>query len=61
MKLNHACTSQIIVTKKPNDHHTVNFYKTHYGHEFDLQHLHVPLKDRSNIAAKLNNGVPVTR
>ncbi|KAJ8943228.1 hypothetical protein NQ314_009801 [Rhamnusium bicolor] len=59
-KINYACTSQIRVIVNKNKC-TAFYYKTHYGHNIDLQHLHIPKDERSIIAAKLSSGVSVSQ
>lgn len=61
-KINKSCTSQIVVTKNiETDSYSVVFFKTHYGHALQLEHLRVPLEDRKNIAVKLAAGVSTTK
>lgn len=61
-KINFNCTSQIkIEVNKLNRSVFIKFYKTHYGHSIDLQHLKIPKTDRMTIAQKLASGVAVTR
>ncbi|XP_050497561.1 uncharacterized protein LOC126878735 [Diabrotica virgifera virgifera] len=57
-KMLNSCTSQIIVSKNiQTDCCTVTYFKTHYGHDNDIEHLHVPKSDKENIASKLILGV----
>ncbi|XP_044266575.1 uncharacterized protein LOC123012605 [Tribolium madens] len=59
-KLNRGCTSQIIVNKSHDGTLSVNYFKNHYGHEVDLEHVKLSKQDRGSIATKLLLGLPVT-
>ncbi|EFA09886.1 hypothetical protein TcasGA2_TC012035 [Tribolium castaneum] len=59
-KLNRGCTSQIIVNKSHDGTLSVNYFKTHYGHEVDLEHVKLSKQDRCSIASKLLLGLPVS-
>lgn len=56
-KINKACTSQIIVTVQKNEHCFMKYYKAHYGHGQELQHLRISQASRETIASKLISGV----
>ncbi|XP_072385917.1 uncharacterized protein [Diabrotica undecimpunctata] len=57
-KMVNSCTSQIIVSKNiQTDCCVIKYFKTHYGHEDDIEHLHIPKSDKENIASKLILGV----
>lgn len=56
-KMNTHCTSQIIVTKNENAECLMQYYKNHYGHGQDIQHLRLSKATRENIASKLIMGV----
>ncbi|XP_072385507.1 uncharacterized protein [Diabrotica undecimpunctata] len=51
------CTSQIKIVSA-NDKITVNFQKTHYGHEIELGKIRLPKQEREKIASKLLVGIP---
>ncbi|KAJ8912340.1 hypothetical protein NQ315_014707, partial [Exocentrus adspersus] len=59
-KINSACTSQIKVVISDNMC-TAFYYKTHYGHDVELQHLRISSRDRATIAGKLASGVSISR
>lgn len=54
-KLPSACTSQIILSVK-NNIYRARYYKNHYGHRTELQHLPLLKEDRDLIAGKLAMG-----
>lgn len=60
LKLNHGCTSQIIVNKSHNGSVSINYFKTHYGHEINLEHVKLSKQDRGAVASKLLLGLPVS-
>uniref|UniRef100_A0A6P7GUU1 Uncharacterized protein LOC114341030 n=1 Tax=Diabrotica virgifera virgifera TaxID=50390 RepID=A0A6P7GUU1_DIAVI len=55
--LNYSCTSQIKVVRG-NDKVTVNFQKTHYGHEIEVGKIRLPKQERGKVASKLVVGIP---
>ncbi|RZC42969.1 MULE domain containing protein, partial [Asbolus verrucosus] len=59
-KLNRGCTSQIIVNKSYDGTYSINYYKTHYGHEIGLEHVKLSKHDRGAIASKLLLGLPIS-
>ena len=59
-KMQYLCTSQIKVIQKEEKVH-VMYYKTHYQHKCEIQHLRIGSKERNNIASKLMSGVSVSR
>ncbi|XP_069679650.1 uncharacterized protein [Periplaneta americana] len=60
-KLGRFCTSQIIVVHDlTNNKCNAKFYKTHYGHKNELQHLTVPKTYRMEIATELIEGISPT-
>ncbi|CAH0547094.1 unnamed protein product [Brassicogethes aeneus] len=60
-KINSNCTSQIILKKMNMDKYRVDYFKTHYGHDLEVQHIRIPREDRIDISARLSSGVPVVR
>lgn len=56
-KQNTACTSQLILSISSTGEYVVEYFKNHYGHNFDLKHLHISENCRKNIASKLIMGV----
>lgn len=61
-KMSFSCSSQIIVSRNSESGRCiVTYYKTHYGHEQDIQHLHLSKIDKNAIASKLILGVPPKR
>lgn len=61
-KLNRGCTSKIkVITNKENSSVTAIYFKTHYGHNFDVQHLRIPKIEKANIAQKLASGINFSR
>lgn len=56
-KQNIACTSQIILTITSSGEYVTEYFKNHYGHNFDLKHLHISENCRRNIASKMIMGV----
>ncbi|KAG5882583.1 hypothetical protein JTB14_030132 [Gonioctena quinquepunctata] len=59
-KVGHMCTSQIVV-KNDNGVYSVIFYGTHYGHNTEVQHVRITKDNRTKIAAKLADGVPLPK
>lgn len=57
-KINGRCPASINVTIDELDTHEVKYYKTHVGHDFEVEHLDLSDKDREYIAEKLNAGIP---
>lgn len=43
------------------DKYRVDYFKTHYGHDLEVQHIRIPREDRIDISARLSSGVPVVR
>ncbi|KAJ8909948.1 hypothetical protein NQ315_004015 [Exocentrus adspersus] len=60
-KIGMICTSHIII-KINNSTSTVKmtYFKTHYGHNIQLQHVRIPESSRNIIASKLALGVSTT-
>ncbi|CAG9858772.1 unnamed protein product [Phyllotreta striolata] len=57
--MNTTCTSQLVVSKCiETDFFNVTFFKTHYGHDLQLEHLHLTKVEKKHIALKLAKGVP---
>ena len=52
-KLNVACTSQIILTKKESGELVAEYHEQHYGHNCDIKHLNLSNKCRQEVASKL--------
>jgi predicted regulator of amino acid metabolism with ACT domain len=59
-KLNRGCTSQIIVNKSHDGSYSINYFKTHYGHEIGLEHVKLSKQDRGSVASKLLLGLPIS-
>nr|CAI5845872.1 unnamed protein product [Callosobruchus analis] len=55
-KIGASCTNQIIV-KKTDGKGKVTYYKEHYGHIIELQHIPISKKDRNMLAAQLFSGI----
>jgi len=60
-KLNFNCTSTIKCRVLNNCKHEVEFIKTHYGHQCDIQHLKISNTNSVEIASKLVAGVSKQR
>lgn len=60
-KLEGACTSQIKLKILKNGEIQSTYYKTHFNHSLDLQHIRICQKDRNAIGEKLLQGVPITK
>lgn len=60
-KIGFMCTSEIIITTRTDGRYDVIYYKTHYGHELEIQHIHIPKQERSKIAAKLASGITISK
>ncbi|XP_050508157.1 uncharacterized protein LOC114343556 [Diabrotica virgifera virgifera] len=59
-KLDVGCTSQIILRKTESGELNAEYFKDHYGHTFDLKHIHhihLSTNFRRNVASKLIMGV----
>ncbi|KAJ8914301.1 hypothetical protein NQ315_011286, partial [Exocentrus adspersus] len=59
-KLNFNCTSQIKAVHEENKI-IVTYYKTHYKHNKEIQHLRINEEDKRVIANKLLSGVSITK
>nr|CAH7737448.1 unnamed protein product [Callosobruchus chinensis] len=55
-KIGASCTNQIII-KKTDGKCKVTYYKEHYGHPIELQHIPISKKNRNMLAAQLSSGV----
>ncbi|KAK2578290.1 hypothetical protein KPH14_007655 [Odynerus spinipes] len=51
-KLDFACTSQIILTKLESGELIAEYFKNHYGHDFDLKHIHLCENLHRTVASK---------
>ncbi|XP_072392298.1 uncharacterized protein [Diabrotica undecimpunctata] len=61
-KLNRNCTSQIIITLViETGFCSMSYFKTHYGHEEDMQHMRLSKLKRESVASKLIAGVSVSQ
>ncbi|CAG9772283.1 unnamed protein product [Ceutorhynchus assimilis] len=60
-KIGHKCTSQNILNQNSTGQYCAQYYKTHYGHTIEVQHIHLSKETRINIATKLASGVSVSR
>jgi len=60
-KLNFNCTSTITCKIFTNNEHHIEFVKTHYGHECEIQHLKLSKCNTVQIASKLAAGVSKQR
>lgn len=61
-KMPFSCTSQVVVTRNiTSDKCSVSYYKSHYGHGKEIQHLSLSKFDRQSIASKLILDVPPRR
>lgn len=61
-KINKSCTSQIKAKiNKAKNTVNVQYWKTHYGHDYDLQHIRLSKMEKANIAHKLSTGVSMAR
>uniref|UniRef100_A0A6P7GR01 Uncharacterized protein LOC114345728 n=1 Tax=Diabrotica virgifera virgifera TaxID=50390 RepID=A0A6P7GR01_DIAVI len=56
-KLDVGCTSQIILRKTEPGELIAEYFKDHYGHTFDLKHIHPSTNFPRNVASKLIMGV----
>lgn len=56
-KINGRCPASINVTVSEDFTYDVKFVKTHVGHNFDVKHLDLSLKDRDFIVQKLEAGI----
>lgn len=59
-KIGCACTSQIILSRN-SEGYNVTFYKTHYGHDLQMEHNRVPENIKNDVINKLINNVPIFR
>ncbi|XP_072377992.1 uncharacterized protein [Diabrotica undecimpunctata] len=58
-KLEKSCVSQIILKRnEESDECFITYYKSHYLHGEDIQHLQITKEDKDIIASKLILGVP---
>ncbi|KAJ8969217.1 hypothetical protein NQ317_015267 [Molorchus minor] len=60
-KLDFNCTSQIKVVHEQNNKISVTYYKTHYKHDKQIQHLRISKADRTIVANKLMSGVSISK
>lgn len=61
-KINGSCTSAIITNQNLMlGTLSVIYYKTHYAHEIEVQHIRITRDDHAAIAAKLISGVTIKR
>lgn len=56
-KINGRCPASMNVTVNEDLSYDVRFVKTHVGHNFDVKHLDLSLKDRDLIVQKLEAGI----
>ncbi|CAG9763475.1 unnamed protein product [Ceutorhynchus assimilis] len=56
-KLGINCVSQIILKKNSDNTYFVTYYKTHYGHSTELQHLTLSNQKRLEVASYLAKGL----
>lgn len=56
-KINGRCPASMNVTVNKDSTYDVKFVKTHVGHNFDVKHLDLSLKDRDFIVQKLEAGI----
>lgn len=59
-KINMSCTSQIIL-EKTSEGYFVIFYRNHYGHSTEIQHLTLLEEDRNELASKLSSGTSLKK
>ncbi|XP_065206325.1 uncharacterized protein LOC135835821 [Planococcus citri] len=59
-KLNFTSPAHFKLIRKQDGNLIVEFYKTHIGHECEVQRMRLHSDDRYTIAGKLNLGVPAT-
>nr|CAH7768359.1 unnamed protein product [Callosobruchus chinensis] len=59
-KMSMPCTSAIELVETKSNGLKIKFYKTHYGHDFQIQHLHLLKEERIYVAQKLIDGLSPT-
>ncbi|KAB0792267.1 hypothetical protein PPYR_14226 [Photinus pyralis] len=61
-KIGFSCTSHLkLKVCNETNNVSVRYFKTHYGHDLQLQHIRIPKSARNDIAAKLVLGVSVPK
>lgn len=60
-KLPFLCTSQIIVKVENASTFKVTWYKSHYKHNEEIEHVRIPKTEKQNVANKLVAGVSMSR
>lgn len=55
------CTSNIVVTTLKDKTIQVQWTKTHYGHDKELQFIRISKEDKLNVASQLVSGVRPAR
>ncbi|VEN60288.1 unnamed protein product [Callosobruchus maculatus] len=60
IKIGTQCTSGIKFVETKCNGIKIKFYKTHYGHDFQVQHLHLRKEEKMYVAQKLIDGLSPT-
>ncbi|KAJ4432882.1 hypothetical protein ANN_21521, partial [Periplaneta americana] len=58
-KIGHSCLATMEVTENLNAEIHVTYFSAHYGHSFDVAHSLLSAEEKSSIAGKLAEGVPL--